>query len=537
MSSSSNNNITANSNVTNIVTTLSNETCPAWNATIETGAATPFENTWFIQQAHTHAIRFGYPSNLTQIIQESSSSSSSSTTSSSLKQYAYGATMSSLVLCVFFVLWMLLLLVLRCLGYRRVGFCAGTSMRRPPRPMVEEEEEEEGAIVESKEMKDDQLEDEEEIVAVSPDITVLSLNDAWKNPQQETSAAAAITTTNATRQNEGVTEESNQRNTLTDQKEQDQEEPNQRSTKTDINEQEQEQEHEDLMTPTIILFEDPAKNHQNNLHLSPSSPLRSAEEKKMDSEEWVQWHRKVKIREIRLRRTRITVLVCIAVIVAFSIVLLVKGLFQLQAAAESTLTGIEIAMNLSTSAVNLIDEYTTVQSTVLSQVVSVANEIGVATCPRIIQGICSNLQLTDCSSVASASAQVDDYFQRVGKELYDGQLAQMRSDIVRLGESLAALYNKLEGLHWVFAVATAMTILLVVVTLFIAWGVISAWRGQKHWVTVFVQSWIAVPLFTVLVLVSWAFSLAFIVGAVVTADACYDSPNSLVLVRDDLPPT
>jgi hypothetical protein len=70
-------------------------------------------------------------------------------------------------------------------------------------------------------------------------------------------------------------------------------------------------------------------------------------------------------------------------------------------------------------------------------------------------------------------------------------------------------------------------------------GVLLAWVHKLPRVFYCFRTIVIVPSFIFLVLISWVFSMVFVIGSMALADTCVDSPDAIVLnlvnnIRDDI---
>ena len=88
-----------------------------------------------------------------------------------------------------------------------------------------------------------------------------------------------------------------------------------------------------------------------------------------------------------------------------------------------------------------------------------------------------------------------------------------------------------DNYNWAFIVASSLAGLLLILCLFISYGIIEAWCGcsknRKCVSKVFaiLRNWLLLPIFILLVIISWLFSMVFIIGSTASADMCVDSPD------------
>jgi hypothetical protein len=88
--------------------------------------APAFQETAAIRWTHRGVPRFGYTSDLSALIEGSDEDG---------LDYVRGMMASSIAIFIFFTLWILVLIVLRCMGPKRVGMWSGTVKPLPPEPV------------------------------------------------------------------------------------------------------------------------------------------------------------------------------------------------------------------------------------------------------------------------------------------------------------------------------------------------------------------------------------------------------------------
>jgi len=114
-------------------------------------------------------------------------------------------------------------------------------------------------------------------------------------------------------------------------------------------------------------------------------------------------------------------------------------------------------------------------------------------------------------------------------------VSSTRSDLIEVADMLGRFNDTAGKFTWAFWLSAAFAILLAILNICIVVGVILAWRGKQErnrcgkFVSC-IRSWVVIPLYIFLVIVSWIFSMVFVMGSTVAADWCYNSPDTNVLV-------
>lgn len=99
----------------------------------ETEAAV-FQNTAAINGGR-NIPRFGHTDNMTVLVEVATNGAAASDEEmAQMRSYLLGLVSAAILIFAFFCFWVVLLLVLKCLGYRRVGFFSGSNIEIPPKP-------------------------------------------------------------------------------------------------------------------------------------------------------------------------------------------------------------------------------------------------------------------------------------------------------------------------------------------------------------------------------------------------------------------
>jgi hypothetical protein len=125
--------------------------------------------------------------------------------------------------------------------------------------------------------------------------------------------------------------------------------------------------------------------------------------------------------------------------------------------------------------------------------------------------------------------QVNQVLDTVKYDLFQA-LQGAKNELQKVVVESEQMQQQVASFDWAFDVAAAFAICLAVLSIFIIIGVVLAWRNQLNgscfrWI----RNLVIVPIFALLVVMSLIFSCVFVVGSITTADVCYESPDAIVL--------
>jgi hypothetical protein len=253
---------------------------------------------------------------------------------------------------------------------------------------------------------------------------------------------------------------------------------------------------------------------------------------------------------MRLNRVRIAVLMCSFGIVVSVILFLTAGIQSLVNSSNNVISSLEMGQELSLEAVVLIDDFVNRLNTTtvnISDLISKVNNF----CPKVTDAICKNI--TNSQTCNFTDIPVSNTFANAFENLIDSggaivtnPLFDARSDLLDLNVELGQVASTISTFNWAFIIAGLFSAFLLILNLCISYGIIAAWRRERmsqeskciaRLLNV-VRHWLLVPIFVFLVVMSWIFSMIFVVGSVTSADLCYNSPDDAVadvLQKDVLP--
>jgi hypothetical protein len=437
-------------------------TCPAassMNATtasfIAGDGAAVFSNTAPIVRSHDTP-RFGHVRNITLVMSGSQEEA---------KSYLVGLLCASFVIFGFFLAWLVLVLIFKCLG-KRVGFLSGSSVRLPPSPVVP---------------------------ATVPVLPGGGEND--KNGHDASIGSGNSGDANDDQQdaNDG------------------QQVPGDDQAVVDIDEKADDvcEQAQDGMPQKISEHE-----------LTDSKPG--------DTElELQKWQKQVKSTERLLRNIRIAVILSGLVIVAMAILMVAYGVKGLNSSVSDGKDGLVQGENLAYSGVELINTYMSHQNATIASAQEVVAGSNETICPQAKEVICSNPDV-DCSvfeGYPSFLAAVDQLYAQLTDTKADlNEAAALMNDASEYIDNFTWAFWVATAIVLLYAICT----LLILNGIILAWqkklhG--TCWQRT----TSRIRGWFIIPLFIFLLILGWIFAMVFVIGSAASGDFCYDSPDANVV--------
>jgi hypothetical protein len=112
--------------------------------------------------------------------------------------------------------------------------------------------------------------------------------------------------------------------------------------------------------------------------------------------------------------------------------------------------------------------------------------------------------------------------------LQDSLLTQILGFRKELDDTLQLIeewQKSLDDFYWALYTAIAFTLVLALLCVYILMGVVLAWRNKLPIILSCIRSVLILPLFILLVLLAWVFSMVFVIGSIALADLCIDAPD------------
>eukprot|EP00934_Nitzschia_sp_Nitz4_P007545 Nitzschia sp. Nitz4//scaffold1_size375055//99440//101442//NITZ4_000238-RA/size375055-augustus-gene-0.710-mRNA-1//-1//CDS//3329540931//7535//frame0 len=401
-----------------------NYTCEIPNVElIEEYNATEFYNTRAIEWMHSVSPRFGHSKNILSLMEGSDTQQ---------KDYMRGLMASSLAMFCFFGVWMIVLLVFRCMGPYEVGFLSGRMRPLPPKP--------------------------------------------------------------SSRKNSN----SNSRN----------------------------------------------NGSWNRIDASGSvSSSGSASERWFGvavSADDVNWEQMRRNKERWLKFLRSCVCFFGLAIIVSSLLMAKNGVKSLTSSLDDSRGSLSIADALADRAIELIDLVAEQNIETGAAVELLLEDINMM-CPNLRpDGLCTDLtdpSTCDFDDILDDSVMISTikHFQEADESIYYQELISGRADLVQFKDLVKDVDDSAVQFNWALFAAVVGSLTLAGLCLVIVTGVLlRSWTALNC-----IRNWLVVPTFSVLVVLSFIFSMLFVVGSMVVADLCVDSPDSRILVildrfRDEL---
>jgi hypothetical protein len=259
-------------------------------------------------------------------------------------------------------------------------------------------------------------------------------------------------------------------------------------------------------------------------------------------EDHKEWRNTKNASKRRLNILRIIVLFCGTSIIVSATLMVSKGITSLVDTVDGGRDAIKKVANLTRQAIELVDSFletTTIAQYETTNLLQATNGF----CPNVRESLCEDISnATNCNfqgiPYASEIEKVVDYFDGV-KGLVFEDVVKFRADLVTMAEAADGVDEKAKTFNWAFWVAASFALALALLCFIMMLGVILAWVHKLPRVFHCFRIIVIVPLFMFLVLISWVFSMVFVIGSMTLADTCIDSPDEIILdllnnIRNDI---
>ena len=188
----------------------------------------------------------------------------------------------------------------------------------------------------------------------------------------------------------------------------------------------------------------------------------------------------------------------------------------------------EVVKKLVQGAIELIDSVLGNQAESESNVETILTEVN-SICPAVRDPLCTDIyNASTCNFTGVFDGEVlSDFvaFWADAKSVAYDELEQSRSDLEELLTVVNDMNNNGDTFNWAFYCSMAFSLALAFLCLCVLLG--ACFRLSR--VTKCFQNYIFVPTFTLLVVLSWIFSMVFVIGSIGLADMCVDSPDSRMI--------
>lgn len=276
--------------------------CPASTSTFVDEPARAFENTRTITSVHDKTPRFGHKNEISVLWENGN-------TGDERSDYLTGMVSASIAMAIFFLLWFVVLIVLKCLGHDRVGFFSGRATQRPAKPQPPTETTGIEVVV---------LDDGEE--------SLIKGQQLGEDPTHLESEGSS---------DEAAKQAEEDRPEREDRGEEEHSETNGADDAMNINEK-------------VLVDSDPSVTNEQdyNEHLQDDY-----------DELLVAWEKNIAKIERRMRRIRVAVLICCVAIVVCVILMIFYGVKGLVKSLDSARGGLEKGQDLANEGIAIIDDF------------------------------------------------------------------------------------------------------------------------------------------------------------------------------------
>jgi hypothetical protein len=448
-----------------------------------------FENTVSIRMAHTGVPRGGRSNDMLDVVIGSREEA---------EDYLAGLLVSAIIILSFFGGWIVLLILLKCMGRNRVGWLSGRRKKLPPKPTKNNNN---NNIDDNDENDENENGDDNGVQAAKQEVVqevapLQPTKDEYEggNPQDD---------------NDDDDDDDNVNKYLTN------ETASPEEQETDKQEQEDNEE------------ADEAAAIQSISSLSTPHPqdadTKASEAPPRTMEEWNQLYQSKMTQQRWLKGVTITA--CL-VVIAMAVIMATKGVQSLQGSLTEGKNSINYAQTLLDAAdetlgglIFFLDSFQKDMQFLLEG----TNQI----CPNIRPLLCNNLNdVETCNTTGvfgdtPAGQDLSETFERLVQVFYQDwnivtRLEDLRRDLQDIAATTEKAENQISTFDWVFYVAVFFDVLVgLLATWMIVYLVI---RHKLPWCVKCMHHRLLFPVFIVFVLFSFIFAIAFLVTSLVMSD-------------------
>jgi hypothetical protein len=245
-----------------------------------------------------------------------------------------------------------------------------------------------------------------------------------------------------------------------------------------------------------------------------------------------EWAKQMKASRRCLNICRVIVLCCGTAIIVNASLMVSKGITSLVKTLDGGRDVINLIGDLARQAIFMVDAFLETAEKARDDTV-VLLEATNGFCPDVREELCTNvLNATNCNFTGIPYAleleNLVDYFDGV-KGLAFEEVVKFRADLVTMKDAADEMDNNAQNFNWAFWIAASFSLALSVLCFLMMICVVLVWVHKLPRVFHYFRMVVVVPCFIFLVLISWAFSMVFVIGSMATADMCIDSPDGIIL--------
>ena len=434
-----------------------------------------------LRRAHEFTPRFGHSSDINQLLRNEDPS-----------DYVVGVLAASVAIFGLMILWLIILLTLRCLGQSRVGFLSGS-----PIPLLNPPPSRESFRIQKPE----------------PELSSGDEADAESSDNER-----------AQRKRRKKKHRSHKKRKPS-------------SSLLTVPEDEELEDGLSVATETSTKRKKRKKKSRKRDKVAPSDSVPTVVAVEYDDEAYqaalFEFNKVATKCRRKHRRIRITILFSAVGIVASAVLMTMGGVWSLKDAFGDALSGLDQAETLTNQAVSVVDNFSSRQESARSQTVQFMDAVN-SFCPNKAERICTDL-IDGVACNATGLPLVDEIIDVIegARQVLYGELGDLRSDLVELGDIFADMSHVASQFYWAFYVGVAFAWLVALAALAMVIIVVREWmtpkKGSTSCTQVLCKHFVAIPTFLFCVVLCWLFSMVFVIGSTTVADMCYESPDSKVI--------
>jgi hypothetical protein len=407
------------------------------------------------------------------------------------KEYLIGLAVSSAIIFIVFLVWIVFLCSMKTLGSKRVGFWSGQRKPLPIKPQPKEMGMEDGTNNNSN--SNNNLPP-----PILPSVQMSNYNETWAQPSS---------LDNSNPQNDPGLENDNNNSA--------------HESWTD---------HPDLDSNAVVPVAVPPVEggrtssfmgeRQNNNSITADTPPPQQATATMTLEEWtVLYQRKI----YEQRWMKLIVLVASLTVIAMAILMVLRGVRNLKDSASDSQSSLNTAQTLIENGATLIDGLSTYLQQFQINLTTLISSANTACPAQFPNGICANVtDPTTCSSnntiftngtIQTLISTARVTWDETEINLID-RLNDLSSDLLERADSAAHASNTITTFSWLFYVAMGFAIILAV----LAFCMIMALLCPLPWILRCLQNRLLLPIFLLCTGLSFTFAIAFLICSLVLAD-------------------
>lgn len=249
------------------------------------------------------------------------------------------------------------------------------------------------------------------------------------------------------------------------------------------------------------------------------------------------WETHSQIARRQLKIMRIVVILGCCIIIASSLLFSIKGFDYLVGSVDSGNTLLSEGTELTQRGIDSVDFYLFKRAQTSASRNQLLGQLN-GYCPKIKPQLCEHIEsATNCNYEGMPFAvQIENVIDYIGvlPESLLADILAFRNDLIDFLVLLQNWKESLDQFHWALYVAIAFALTLSLLSLYLLIGVIWSWRNSSqnkplHPAFTCLRSSVVMPLFILLVFLSWTFSTVFMIGSIALSDFCFDSPSDIIM--------